>query len=113
MYRKYEHPLALAQRAGRKSRARAIHAKIANCRRHFLHGLSTQLVRENRLICIGNIRCGRLAKTRLANSVLDDGWSQHRSQLRYKAVRHAADLAAARKLDSSIARRFARMGLTS
>jgi transposase len=44
-YRKYEQALAIAQRAARKARARAIHAKIANCRKHFLHELSARLVR--------------------------------------------------------------------
>ncbi|HVC29649.1 MAG TPA: RNA-guided endonuclease TnpB family protein [Steroidobacteraceae bacterium] len=56
LYRKHERALAIAQRAGQKRRVRAIHAKIANCRRHFLHGLSTRLVRENRRICVGNVK---------------------------------------------------------
>jgi len=90
-YRKYERALATAQRAGRKPRVRAIHAKITNCRRHFLHGLSTRLVRENRRICIGNVNSGGLARTSVAKSVLDAGWSQLRSQLHYKAMRHGAE----------------------
>ena len=52
LYRKYEGALAVAQRAGRKRRARAIHAKIANRRGHFLHELSSRLVRDNRRICV-------------------------------------------------------------
>ena len=91
LYRKYERSLALAQRAGRKHRVRAIHAKIANCRRHFLHGLSTQLVRRNQRICVGNVHSSGLARTSLAKSVLDAGWSQLRSQLHYKAMRHGAE----------------------
>ncbi len=91
LYRQYERSLALAQRAGRKRRVRAIHAKIANCRRHFLHGLSTQLVRQNRRICIGNVNSSGLARTSQAKSVLDAGWSHLRSQLRYKAIRHGAE----------------------
>lgn len=83
--------LASAQRAGRKRRARAIHAKIANCRKHFLHELTTRLVRKNRRICVGNVSAGGLLRTSLAKSVLDAGWSQLRSQLRYKAVRHGAE----------------------
>ncbi|HEV3183075.1 MAG TPA: RNA-guided endonuclease TnpB family protein [Steroidobacteraceae bacterium] len=88
---RYAEKLASAQRAGRKARARAIHAKIANCRRHFLHQLSARLVRENRRICVGNVNASRLARTSLAKSVLDAGWSQLRSQLRYKAMRHGAE----------------------
>jgi len=91
LYRKYERALAIAQRAGRKPRVRAIHAKIASCRKHFLHGLSIRLVRENRRICVGNVNSCALARTSLAKSVLDAGWSQLRSQLRYKAMRHGAE----------------------
>ncbi|MGB6487592.1 MAG: transposase [Steroidobacteraceae bacterium] len=91
IYRQYERALAIAQRAGRKPRVRAIHAKIANCRRHFLHELSTRLVRESRRICVGNVNSSGLARTSLAKSVLDAGWSQLRSQLLYKATRHGAE----------------------
>jgi transposase len=34
---------------------------------------------------------GGLARTSLAKSVLDAGWSQLRSQLQYKAIRHGAE----------------------
>ena len=91
LYRRHERALAIAQRAGRKPRVRAIHAKIANCRKHFLHELSTRLVRENRRIYVGNINSCGLARTSLAKSVLDAGWSQLRSQLHYKAMRHGAE----------------------
>lgn len=83
--------LAIAQRAGNKRRARAIHAKIANSRKHFLHEVSARLVRENRRIVVGNVNAAGLARTSMAKSVLDAGWSQLRSQLRYKAIRHGAE----------------------
>src|SRR6185312_16398150 len=89
--RKHQQALAAAQRAGRKSQVRAIHAKIGNRRRHLIHELSTRLVRENRRIYVGNVSSCGLAKTSLAKSVLDAGWSQLRSQLRYKAIRHGAE----------------------
>lgn len=82
--------LAIAQRAGRKRHARAIHAKIANSRRHFLHTVTKRLVDANRLIVIGNVNSKALARTRMAKSVLDAGWSQLRSQLRYKAITRGA-----------------------
>lgn len=54
-YRKYEQKLGIAQRAGSKKRFRALHAKIANCRKDHLHKASSQLVRENALIVVGDL----------------------------------------------------------
>lgn len=88
--RRHEESLAKAQRSGRKDRARAIHAKIANCRRHYLHEVTTRLVRGNRLIVVGNVSAAKLARTRMAKSVLDAGWSALRGMLHYKAMRHGA-----------------------
>ena len=90
-YRRHECALSVAKRAGRKARVRAINAKVANCRRHFLHGVSARLVQENRRIVVGNVNSGGLARTSLAKSVHDAGWSQLRFQLRYKAMRHGAE----------------------
>lgn len=90
IYRKHEQRLAIAQRAGNKRRARAIHAKIKDCRRDFIHKATAKLVRENALIAVGNISSAKLAKTRMAKSVLDAGWSMFKSQLRYKCQKASA-----------------------
>lgn len=90
IYRRHEQRLAVAQRARNKQRVRRLHAKIANCRRDFLHKASTELVRNHGLIVVGNVNASKLARTRMAKSVLDAGWSAFRSQLRYKASRHGA-----------------------
>jgi IS605 OrfB family transposase len=90
-YRRLEEKLAVAQRAGNKRRTKAIHAKIANVRRDHLHKASAKLARENRLIIVGNVNASQLAKTRMAKSVLDAGWSAFRGMLRYKASRHGAE----------------------
>lgn len=89
-YRQYEAVLSIAQHAGNKRRVRAIHAKIANARRHHLHEQSTRIARENELIVVGNVSPSKLAKTRMAKSVLDASWATLRSQLAYKAGRHGA-----------------------
>ncbi|WP_419876796.1 RNA-guided endonuclease InsQ/TnpB family protein [Acinetobacter pseudolwoffii] len=83
-YRKYEKKLGIAQRARNKKRVRALHAKIANCRKDHLHKASTLLVKENALIVVGDLSASKLVKTKMAKSVLDTGFSALKTMLKYK-----------------------------
>lgn len=84
-YRDQVQKLAIAQRAGKKQRVKAIHAKIRNRRHDALHKFSRKLVNENGLIVVGNVSSSGLAKTKMAKSVLDAGWSTLKVLLRYKS----------------------------
>ena len=100
--RKYERALGKAQRARNKGRAKSIHAKVVNARRHHLHEQSTRLVRENKLIVCGDVSAKTMTQTTMAKSVLDASWSGFRSMLRYKAMRHGAIYVEADERGSSV-----------
>jgi putative transposase len=83
-YRNIEQRIAQAQRRGHKRQAKRLHRQAARRRKDALHKFSRRIVQTYKTIFIGDVSSLKLAKTRMAKSVLDAGWGMLKTQLQYK-----------------------------
>jgi IS605 OrfB family transposase len=86
-YRLSEKSLGMSQRANKKRRVKAIHAKIANQRKDAIHKETSALVKKHAAIFVGNVNAKAMVKLH-GKSVNDAAWTTFRTQLKYKAIRH-------------------------
>ena len=85
-YRKLQQQLGIAQRARKKQRVKAIHAKIANRRKDNIHKFTRKLVNTSSAIFVGNVSSQAMVKTKMAKSVLDASWGSIKTVLEYKCA---------------------------
>jgi transposase len=65
---------AIAQRALKTKRVKAIHTKIKNSRNDAIHKFTTAMTENYGEIFICGVSSKKLVKTRMDKSVLDIGW---------------------------------------
>lgn len=69
-----------------RARVRRIYARIRNCRRDYLHKISTAICKNHAVVCIEDLRIRDMIKAspHLSAAILDQGWFEFRKQLEYK-----------------------------
>jgi putative transposase len=82
-----------ANRARARHRVAVIHLKVRDARLDHAHKTALRLVRDNQAVYAEDLAVSGLARTRLAKSVADAGWSQLLRCIEEKAARYGRTFA--------------------
>ena len=83
-YRDAQRRLGALQRRGHVRQAKRVHRRIRRRRQDVCHKFSRKLINTYQKIVVGDVSSLKLAKTRMAKSVLDSGWGMLKRFLQYK-----------------------------
>jgi len=83
-YRDAQHRIGALQRRGHVRQAKRLHRRVRRRRQDACHQFSRRMVNTYQRIVVGDVSSLKLAKTRMAKSVLDSGWGTLKRFLQYK-----------------------------
>jgi putative transposase len=70
-----------------KKKVASIHQKVKNCRKDFLHKLSTELIEKYNAVSIEDLNMKGMSQAlKFGKSVSDNGWGIFTAMLQYKAL---------------------------
>ncbi|QLJ53473.1 MAG: Mobile element protein [Candidatus Fermentimicrarchaeum limneticum] len=96
-FKRYEERLALVQRELSKKKKRStnrkrakirvakLYEKVADCRRDFLHKISTELVNDYSIIVLEKLASQEMSEENYGKQINDAGWNMFANMLAYKA----------------------------